>query len=740
MAKSKKKTEEKDFDETGAVIRESPITRTLEENYMPYSMSVIIARAIPEIDGFKPSHRKLLYTMYKMGLLTGARTKSANVVGATMHYNPHGDMAIYETLVRLTRGNEALLHPFIDSKGIFGKQYSKMAFAASRYTEVKLDGICREIFGGIDKDAVDMVDNYDATAKEPVLLPTAFPNILVSPNMGIAVGIASNICSFNLAEICDTAIAMIKGDDFDIFETLKGPDFSTGGQLLYNRESLEQIYSTGRGSVRVRSTYRYEKDGNCIEILSVPYTTNTSAILDKISDLVKSGRIRDINDVRDETDKDGLKLTIDLKRGADPDKLMKRLYKLTPLEDDFSCNFNVLVGGAPQLLGVRAILEEWHAFRRECLKREYYYTLSQKNDKLHLLKGLAEILLDIDKAIRIIRGTENERDVIPNLCDGFGIDEPQAEFVAEIKLRNLNREYILNKTAEIESLEAEIAEIESILKSSKKLDGIIIKQLTEIKKKYGIPRHTEIVYDAGDQEDVSAPEEAFSAFVTVTAEGYFKRISLASIKASDTQKLKEGDRIVFSGEVDSKSELLFFTDRAQVYKSRLSEFDSIKASMLGDYIPTKLGFDEGERFLYFTYQSEFDGTLFVAFANGKAVNLPMSNYSTKTNRRRLTNAYSDTSPAVGMTAVPKGGESNVFIKTRLGRAVLIKNTLVPLKSTRTSGGVQVIALKKNDAVESFGVVSKDDGRFSRYRKTRIPTPGIVYTEIDAELNQTELEV
>lgn len=740
MAKSKKKTEEKDFDETGAVIRESPITRTLEENYMPYSMSVIIARAIPEIDGFKPSHRKLLYTMYKMGLLTGARTKSANVVGATMHYNPHGDMAIYETLVRLTRGNEALLHPFIDSKGIFGKQYSKMAFAASRYTEVKLDGICREIFGGIDKDAVDMVDNYDATAKEPVLLPTAFPNILVSPNMGIAVGIASNICSFNLAEICDTTIAMIKGDDFDIFETLKGPDFSTGGQLLYNRESLEQIYSTGRGSVRVRSTYRYEKDGNCIEILSVPYTTNTSAILDKISDLVKSGRIRDINDVRDETDKDGLKLTIDLKRGADPDKLMKRLYKLTPLEDDFSCNFNVLVGGAPQLLGVRAILEEWHAFRRECLKREYYYTLSQKNDKLHLLKGLAEILLDIDKAIRIIRGTENERDVIPNLCDGFGIDEPQAEFVAEIKLRNLNREYILNKTAEIESLEAEIAEIESILKSSKKLDGIIIRQLTEIKKKYGIPRHTEIVYDAGDREDVSAPEEAFSAFVTVTAEGYFKRISLASIKASDTQKLKEGDRIIFSGEVDSKSELLFFTDRAQVYKSRLSEFDSIKASMLGDYIPTKLGFDEGERFLYFTYQSEFDGTLFVAFANGKAVNLPMSNYSTKTNRRRLTNAYSDTSPAVGMTAVPKGGESNVFIKTRLGRAVLIKNTLVPLKSTRTSGGVQVIALKKNDAVESFGVVSKDDGRFSRYRKTRIPTPGIVYTEIDAELNQTELEV
>lgn len=714
-----------------AAISERPITRTLEENYMPYTMSVIISRAIPEIDGFKPAHRKLLYTMYKMGLLGGQRTKSANVVGQTMKLNPHGDMAIYETLVRLTRANEALLHPFIDSKGSFGKQYSKMAFAAARYTEVRLDSICGEIFSGIDKDAVDLVDNYDSTLKEPALLPTAFPNLLANPNTGIAVGIASNICSFNLGEIIDTTVALIRDPDHDIFSTLKAPDFSTGAMLLYNREQLEQVYRTGKGSVRLRSRYNYEKSGNLIEIKEIPYTTNIETIVDKIADLAKSGKLKEISDVRDETDLNGLKIAIDLKRGVDPDKLMKRLYKLTTLEDDFPCNFNILISGTPRLMGIKEIISEWHAFRCECLRRELYYDLRKKEEKLHMLRGLEKILLDIDKAIAIIRGTKNDREVVPNLAAGFDIDEAQAEYVAEIKLRNLNKEYILQRTADIERLLKEIADIEAILKSEKRLDNMIVKQLTDIKEKYAIPRKTEIIYeDALPAEDTeSEPEiEDYPVYAVMTRDGYLKKISLASMRGNDEQSLKEKDEIVFSGEVTNRTEILFLSDRSQCYKARMSDFEGTKSSALGDFIPAKLGFDSGERVMFTVFTVSYAETLYILFENGKAVALSIETYKTKNNRKKLTNAYSDSSPVCAMSVLQAGEDAEFLIKTDSGRALVIKPSLIPLKSTRTSGGVQIIALKKQDKPSLFVKVEKGSKTLSKYMKLKVPSPGAIWED------------
>ncbi len=724
-----------------APIREEAITDTLRENYMPYSMSVIVSRAIPEIDGFKPAHRKLLYTMYLMGLLEGARTKSANVVGATMKLNPHGDAAIYETMVRLTRGNGALLHPFVDSKGSFGRKYSKMAYAASRYTEVKLDPICNEIFTGIKADAVDMVDNYDGQMKEPALLPTRFPNILVSPNTGIAVGLASSICSFNLREVCETAIALIRDPNADIFETLKAPDFSTGGELIYERAVLEEIYRTGRGSVKLRSKWRYRKEDACIEIYEIPYSTDVETIQDAIIKLVKDGKYKEISDVRDETDLSGLKLVIDLKyKTTDPVRTMARLMKDTPLQTTFPCNFNVLIGGTPRLLGVREILEEWHAFRRECLKREIFHDLSQKRDRLHLLQGLAKILLDIDRAIAIIRHTAEESQVIPNLMEGFDIDRVQAEYIAEIRLRHLNREYILKRTAETEDLEKTIADLEAILNSARRQDTLIIKQLTEIANKYGIDRKTEILYDAADAVDLSPEPEKEEIFhVAMSREGYFKKISRLSIRANDDQKLKDGDEIVFSGEVSSFAELLFFTDRAQVYKARLSDFESTKASALGDFIPAKLSFDEGEKVLWFLPVLDFSGQIFIAFENGKCVRFPLEVYRTKSNRKKLSPAFSDASPAVGFFHLKSGEVRDVFLQTYNGKSALFKSALVSEKATRTSAGIQAMALKRGDRVRTVLSVEPGNAAYAKCRKIKLPTPGVIFNPIDPEENQTKLE-
>ncbi len=737
MAKQKKSLPKEGAQLPPACIHEQPITETLIENYMPYSMSVIISRAIPQIDGFKPAHRKLLYTMYKMGLLTGARTKSANVVGQTMKLNPHGDAAIYETMVRLTRGNEALLHPLIDSKGSFGKQYSEMAYAASRYTEVKLDPICAELFSGIDKDAVDFVDNYDSTMQEPTLLPTTFPNILVCPNMGIAVGLASKICSFNLGEICDATIALIEDPHADLYSVLPAPDFSTGGELIYDRAQLEQVYESGRGSFKLRAVYQVE--GNCIEITQIPYSTTVEAIMNRIVKLAKEGKIKEISDVRDETDINGLKLAIDIKRGVDPHRLMARLYKLTTLEDDFACNFNVLISDVPRLLGVRNILNEWHAFRCECLKRELFYDLTQKQAKLHLLNGLATILLDIDKAIRIIRQTENERDVIPNLMEGFAIDRVQAEYIAEIKLRNLNREYILNRTEERGKLEEEIREIEDTLKSNRRLNALIIRQLKQIKKKYAQPRKTRIVYPEEAVELPEPEEQEYVAYAVVTQEGYFKKISLQSIRQNDDHKLKEGDRIMFEGELSSKCELLFFTDHAQVYKARLDDFENSKASALGEYVPAKLEFDKDERVIFFAPEKDFDNRLTLLFANGKGVTISTSGFKTKNNRRRLTAAFSDVSPVAGMVFYGKDEERQIFIKTKLGRALMVKSSLIPFKTTRSAAGVQVVALKKNDEVTDAFVVKDEDKTLHRYAKTKIPNPGVLLAEVDWENAQMKFD-
>lgn len=734
--RKKKKAKQEEFDLSNAVITDEGIVDTLRKNYMPYAMSVIISRAIPEIDGFKPAHRKLLYTMYNMGLLTGAKTKSSNIVGATMKLNPHGDGAIYETMVRLTRGNEALLHPFVDSKGSFGKQYSDMVCAAPRYTEAKLDPICNEIFDGIDKDAVDFQDNYDGTLKEPVLLPTAFPNILVSPNTGIAVGMASNICSFNLAEICDAVCEYIKNENVDFLEIIKAPDFSTGGLLLYNRQQMEEIYSTGRGSFKVRAKYEYNKKDNCIEVTEIPYTTKVEAIIDKIAALVKEKKINEISDIRDETGLQGLKIAIDLKRGVDYEKLMKKLYRITPLEDSFSCNFNILIEGSPKTLGVGQIIEEWVAWRRECVKRELFYNLGKMKDKLHLLYGLEELLLDIDKAIKIIRETESEKQVIPNLMSGFGIDEVQAEYIAEIKLRNLNKEYILKRISEKDELEKKIAETEDILKSDKKVGNLISKQLTEIKKKYGKERKTEILYEFEEHAEIVKQIEAYPVNVVMTKEGYFKKIiPPKSDKAKiEEQNLKEGDKILCSFDSSNEFDLLFFSDAGNVYKAKIDDFDAVKPSALGDYIPVKLDFAEGEKVCMMIPAGDYKGEVAIFFENGKAVSIPMSAYETKTNRKKLTNGYNSDSKAVGIFFIPefkgRGFYTEYILKSSAGRCIIMNSSQLTKKVTRTSTGAIVFTVKKGQTVSTVEEFHDDGSEamkiFSKYRKSKLPSAGTTF--------------
>lgn len=677
----------------GQVIGQ-PIVETLRENYMPYAMSVIVSRAIPEIDGFKPAHRKLLYTMYKMGLLNGGKIKSANVVGQTMRLNPHGDAAIYETMVRLSRGNEALLVPYVESKGNFGKSYSRdMAYAASRYTEVKLEKICSQIFADIDKDTVDFADNYDNTTKEPTLLPVTFPSVLVNANTGIAVGMASNICSFNLAEVCETAAALIRDPQHTITDTLIAPDFSGGGILLHDKEEIEKVYRTGRGSIRVRSRYTYDAKNNCIDVTEIPPTATVEAIMDKIVELVKAGKIREINDMRDETDLGGLKLTLDLKRGTDPDKLMQKLFRSTPLEDSFSCNFNVLIAGSPRVLGVRELLEEWTAFRRECVRRGIYFDLQKKKDKLHLLQGLKKILLDIDKAIRIVRETEEEAEVVPNLMIGFGIDEVQAEYVAEIKLRHLNREYILNRTAEIEALLHDIAEMEDILKSPRRVDTIIVNQLRQVAKDFGAPRKTEVLYEHEVPEP--EPEPAVPDYpvrLFFTREGYFKKITPQSLRMSGEQKLKEGDAILQEMDAGNAAQLLFFTNQGNVYKTCAGEFDDTKASVMGDYVPTKLGMDAGEIPVYMAVTSDYRGNMVFIFENGKAAKVAMKSYETKTRRRKLLNAYSIKSPLVFAAYLPE--EREIVLRSSAGRMLIVNTAMIAAKSARDTQGVQVMTLSK----------------------------------------------
>ncbi len=747
MARKKQEPEKKKKVNTDGIMglhgstTEQAISETLELNYMPYAMSVIVSRAIPEIDGFKPSHRKLLYTMYKMGLLTGGRTKSANIVGQTMRLNPHGDAAIYETMVRLAKGNETLLHPFVDSKGNFGKVYSRdMAYAAARYTEARLDPICAEVFKDIDSDTVDMVDNYDATMKEPALLPTTFPNVLVSANQGIAVGMASNICSFNLREVCDTAIALMKNPDHDILETLPGPDFSTGGELLFDEAATREIYSTGRGSFKLRAKWRYVKDGNLIEITEIPYTTATEVIMDKVAELIKAGKIKEIADMRDETDLGGLKLTIDLKRGVDPEKLMQKLFRLTPLQDSFPCNFNILIAGMPRVMGVGEILDEWTAWRTDCVKRRIFFQIQKKEDRLHLLKGLERILLDIDKAIAIIRETELESEVVPNLMIGFGIDEIQANYVAEIKLRNINKEYILKQTRAIDDLEGEIADLRDTLNSPRKLKNVIIKELQAVADKFGQPRRTEILYDAQE----TAPEEEddvpdYGVTVFVSKEGYLKKMTAQSLRMSGEQKFKEGDSLSFSRETTNRAEFLVFTDRYQCYKSRLSDFDDGKASQLGDYLPQKLGFEAGENLVALVFCGDYKGFILFFFENGKAAKVPLSAYETKTNRKKLTGAYSDKSPLI--KAVALDADEQMVVYSTDGRAAIFSTAQLLPKTTRNTQGVAVMTLKKKatlrDAVllTQSGIVNE-----SRYRTKTIPSAGAVLKEEDSAEKQQTFEV
>ena len=747
MARKKQEPEKKKKVNTDGIMglhgstTEQAISETLELNYMPYAMSVIVSRAIPEIDGFKPSHRKLLYTMYKMGLLTGGRTKSANIVGQTMRLNPHGDAAIYETMVRLAKGNETLLHPFVDSKGNFGKVYSRdMAYAAARYTEAKLDPICAEVFKDIDSDTVDMVDNYDATMKEPALLPTTFPNVLVSANQGIAVGMASNICSFNLREVCDTAIALMKNPDHDILETLPGPDFSTGGELLFDEAATREIYSTGRGSFRLRAKWRYVKDGNLIEITEIPYTTATEVIMDKVAELIKAGKIKEIADMRDETDLGGLKLTIDLKRGVDPEKLMQKLFRLTPLQDSFPCNFNILIAGMPRVMGVGEILDEWTAWRTDCVKRRIFFQIQKKEDRLHLLKGLERILLDIDKAIAIIRETELENEVVPNLMIGFGIDEIQANYVAEIKLRNINKEYILKQTRAIDDLEGEIADLRDTLNSPRKLKNVIIKELQAVADKFGQPRRTEILYDAQE----AAPEEEddvpdYGVTVFVSKEGYLKKMTAQSLRMSGEQKFKEGDSLSFSQETTNRAEFLVFTDRYQCYKSRLSDFDDGKASQLGDYLPQKLGFEAGENLVALVFCGDYKGFILFFFENGKAAKVPLSAYETKTNRKKLTGAYSDKSPLIKAMALD--ADEQMVVYSTDGRAAIFSTAQLLPKTTRNTQGVALMTLKKKatlrDAVllSQSGIVNE-----SRYRTKTIPSAGAVLKEEDSAEKQQTFEV
>ncbi|MCD7917203.1 MAG: DNA topoisomerase (ATP-hydrolyzing) subunit A [Clostridiales bacterium] len=723
-----------------AEVLEQPVTETLEINYMPYAMSVIISRAIPEIDGFKPSHRKLLYTMYQMHLLNGPRTKSANVVGSTMKLNPHGDAAIYDTMVRLSRGYGALLHPLVDSKGNFGKVYSRdMVCAASRYTEVRLAPICAEFFRDIDKDTVDMVPNYDGKLLEPTLLPTTFPNVLVAANQGIAVGMASNICGFNLEEVCDAAIARIKNPDCDLLEIMKAPDFPTGGQLLYDREALEEVYRTGRGSLKVRGRWKYDKKENVVEIYEIPYSTTVEAIMDKVAELVKAGKIREISDMRDETDLSGLKLAIDLKRGTDPDRLMAKLCKLTPLQDNFACNFNILIEGTPHVMGVGQILEEWTAWRTQCVRRRATFDRDKKAEKLHLLKGLRKILLDIDKAIRIIRETESDAEVIPNLMIGFGIDKVQAEYVAEIKLRNINKEFILKRTAEVDQLEDEIADLEDLISHPKRLQRVIIKELQEVKKKYAAPRRTEILYDY--TEDVEAEEPVQNAYpvnVFLSREGYLKKITPLRLRMSGEQKYKEGDGPSQQWECQSTDELMVFTDRQQVYKTRLDQFADSKASLLGDYLPTKLGMDKDERAVWACLPGDYSGSLLFFYENGKAGRVELAKYQTVTNRKKLTGAYSDKSPLKAVFLLREDTELAVY--STEGRCLLFNTAVLLPKTTRNTQGVSVLTLKKEKYVldtvkraEDTPIVNR-----TRYRTRTIPSAGALLKPEDRGEEQLSL--
>ncbi|MBR6812208.1 MAG: topoisomerase IV [Oscillospiraceae bacterium] len=722
-----------------AMVREQPITETLEINYMPYAMSVIVSRAIPEIDGFKPSHRKLLYTMYKMGLLSGKLTKCANIVGQTMRLNPHGDAAIYDTLVRLSRGNGALLHPFVESKGNFGKVYSRdMAYAASRYTEAKLDPICAEIFGDIDYDTVDFQDNYDSTMREPTLLPTAYPNVLVSVNQGIAVGMASQICGFNLTEVCQTAIALIQDPEHDIYSTLTAPDFPTGAQVIYDRAALEKIYETGRGSIKLKARWRYDEELNLIEIYELPYNTTVEAVIDETAKLIKAGKFKEISDMRDETDFGGLKLTIELKRGTNPDQLMAKLMRHTSLIKAYPCNFNILVAGMPRQMGIKEILNEWTAWRTECVKRRIYHVLGKKKDKLHLLRGLEAILLDIDKAISIIRNTEREAEVIPNLMIGFGIDEKQAEYIAEIKLRNINREFILKRTEEISELEKEIAQLEDTLSSQRKVRAVIVSELKAIVKKYGTPRRTTIIYDEPDEVSEEEDIPDYPVHLFLSREGYFKKITPLSLRMGGAQKYKPGDGPFWQADSTNNSELLVFTDKAQAYKLRIADLPDQKASVLGEYLPTKLGMDDGENVLAVCLSGDYSQNLLIAFENGKAAKIPLSAWATKTNRRKLTGAFNDNSPAVGIYPLEKD-ELIVFTSSE-DRALIVDSAAIALKTTRTAQGVQVMKLKSGkklvsiEALEGSSITNK-----SRYKTKSIPAAGAILKPEDKFEQQTRLE-
>ena len=743
MAK-KKVEEKKKFDNPNVVglraeVLEQPITQTLETNYMPYAMSVIVSRAIPEIDGFKPSHRKLLYTMFKMGLLSGGRTKSANIVGQTMKLNPHGDAAIYETMVRLSTGYQALLTPFVDSKGNFGKVYSRdMSYAASRYTEAKLAAICAEIFRDIDKDTVDFMDNYDGSMKEPSLLPTAFPNVLVSANMGIAVGMASQICGFNLTEACQTTIEYLKDPEHDLLSTLPAPDFPTGGEIIYDRSAMENIYRTGRGSFKVRSRWRYLPKENIIEIYEIPYTATSEAIIDKVAELIKSGKVKEINDMRDETDLSGLKLAIDLKRGADPDKLMQKLFKLTPLQEAFPCNFNILVAGNPKVMGVGEILEEWTAWRMDCIRRRVFFDLAKKKDKLHLLKGLQRILLDIDKAIAIIRETELEEDVVPNLMVGFAIDQVQAEYVAEIKLRNINREYILKRTQETGELEGEIEELEETLNNRRRIKNIIIDELRQIIKKFPSPRRTGIVY-ADEIEELEEEEqvEDYSVTLFLSREGYFKKITPQSLRMSSEQKFKEGDGLNLSFEASNRGELLFLTDRQQIYKAKVADFEDVKASVLGIYLPTRLQLDEGENIISMIDPGDYSKNLLLIFENGKAARIDMAAYETKTNRRKLVNAYSDKSPVKAVMVIRE--EMDIACYSSDDRVLVFNTSQLQVKTSRSTQGVAVMTLKaKKTLVRAIPAKDSSISNLSRYRVKNLPGAGAVLKAEDRAEQQLSL--
>ncbi|MGN0477743.1 MAG: DNA gyrase subunit A [Ruminococcus sp.] len=738
MAKKKKESKTPPMTKINGVIEgageviEQKIASTIEENYMPYAMSVIMSRAIPEIDGFKPSHRKLLYTMYKMGLLTGNRTKSANIVGATMKLNPHGDSAIYDTMVRLSRGYEALLHPYIDSKGNFGKFYSRdMAWAASRYTEAKLDPICNELFRDIDKDTVDFVDNYDNTMKEPSLLPASYPSVLVNANTGIAVGMASNICSFNLKEVCETTAALIRDKDHDIMSTMPAPDFIGGGQIVYDEEAIRKIYETGRGGVKVRSKYEYDKKNNCIDVFSIPPSTSCEVIIEKIIDLVKQGKVKEVSDIRDETGIDGLKITIDLKRGTDPEKLMLKLFKLTTLQDTFSCNFNILIAGVPKVMGVREILNEWIAFRIECIRRRTYFDLKKKQDKLHLLKGLKTILLDIDKAVKIVRETEEESEVVPNLMIGFGIDEIQAEYVAEIKLRHLNKEYILKRIEDIENLEKEIADLQAILDSKQRVKTIIVKELKNVADKYGKPRKSILLHNVAESEESFVEEVPdYPVNLFFSKEGYFKKITPQSLRMSGEQKLKDGDVMIQHFESTNSAELLFFTNQCQVYKAKASDFADTKASVLGEYIAAKLQMDENEVPVKMIVTKDYKGILVFGFENGKVAKVPLEAYYTKTNRKKLVNAYSDKSPLTDVIFIDEDRE--VMLKSSGGRVLLVHTGAINLKTSKNTQGVAVMRMKKGQYLESLEIYPEDlFSKPSRYRTKTFPALGAFLTEEDS---------